>query len=64
MKEGFHDISLRPISPYGFAVRTHSKTLGYETEDFLEFYRRGLDHIIDLNRQGTPFLETYAQLLS
>ena len=62
VKEGFHDISLRPISPYGFAVRTHSKT-GYETEDFLEFYRRGLDHIIDLNRQGTPFLETYAQLL-
>jgi His-Xaa-Ser system radical SAM maturase HxsB len=59
---GFHSIFLRPISPYGFAVRTKGKT-GYETDCFLEFYKKGLDHIIALNRTGTDIAEIYAKLL-
>jgi uncharacterized protein len=59
---GFRSIFLRPISPYGFAVRTQAKT-GYETERFLEFYKKGLAHIIDLNRQGIDLVEVYARLL-
>lgn len=59
---GFHSVFLRPISPYGFAVRTQLNT-GYERETFLKFYVRALDHIISLNRTGTYFVETYAQLL-
>ena len=59
---GFHSIFLRPISPYGFAVRTKAKT-GYETDRFLEFYKKGLDHIIALNRKGTDIAEIYAKLI-
>jgi len=59
---GFHSIFLRPISPYGFAARTHAKT-GYETERFLDFYKNGLAYIIDLNRQGINVSEAYAKIL-
>lgn len=59
---GFRSIFLRPISPYGFAVRTRSKT-GYETDHFLEFYRKGLAHILDLNRRGIDLAEIYAKII-
>jgi His-Xaa-Ser system radical SAM maturase HxsB len=59
---GFKSIFLRSISPYGFAVRTQSRT-GYETDRFLEFYRTGLDYIIELNRQGIEISEAYAKIL-
>ena len=60
--QGFHEIFFREISPYGFAVRSAAR-VGYETERFLDFYRRGLAHIFELNRRGTPFREVYASLL-
>lgn len=59
---GFDHIVLRPISPYGFAVKTKLKT-GYDTDTFLAFYERALAYIIDKNRQGTFFVEGLAQLL-
>ena len=59
---GFHSIFLRPISPYGFAARTCAKT-GYETERFLDFYKKGLTYIIDLNRLGVNISEAYAKIL-
>ncbi len=59
---GFKSIFLRFISPYGFAVRTQSRT-GYETERFLDFYRTGLEYIIKLNRQGVEISEAYAKIL-
>jgi His-Xaa-Ser system radical SAM maturase HxsB len=59
---GFDAIFLRPISPYGFAVRT-GEAARYQALEFLDFYRRGLDHVIELNRRGTPFIEVYAQIL-
>jgi uncharacterized protein len=59
---GFSYIALRPISPYGFAVRSQLKT-GYEAQAFLDFYDRALQHILRLNRDGHFFVEGYAQLL-
>lgn len=59
---GFDAIFLRPISPYGFAVRT-GEALRYETAQFVEFYREALAHIIDLNRRGTDLVEVFAQIL-
>jgi uncharacterized protein len=58
----FRAIFLRSISPYGFALRTQAKT-GYETERFLDFYRKGLAYIITLNRQGIDISEVYAKLI-
>jgi His-Xaa-Ser system radical SAM maturase HxsB len=59
---GFGAVFLRPISPYGFAVRT-GEALRYQTSQFLDFYRAALDRVIEVNRQGTNFVEIYAQIL-
>jgi uncharacterized protein len=59
---GFSSIFLRPLSPYGFAVRS-ARTTGYTVGEFLEFYVRALDAIIALNANGTFLVESYAQLL-
>ncbi len=59
---GFDSIFLRAISPYGYAVRT-GEALRYETEQFVAFYKEALDRIIEVNRSGIDFVETYAQIL-
>jgi len=61
-KIGRNSISLRSLSPYGFAVKTMSK-IGYTVQEFIEFYLNALDYIIDLNLNGTYFKEEYATLL-
>jgi His-Xaa-Ser system radical SAM maturase HxsB len=62
VQHSFHSIFLRPISPYGFAVRTHKKT-GYEMRAFLDFYKKGLAHILDINRRGYHLVEVYTKIL-
>jgi His-Xaa-Ser system radical SAM maturase HxsB len=62
VRRGFHSIFLRPISPYGFAVKTKKKT-GYQIDDFLKFYRTGLAHIIRINQDGYNLAEVYAKIV-
>ena len=62
VRRDFHSIFLRPISPYGFALKTKTKT-GYEMERFLEFYKQGLNHILNINRRGYKLTEIYSQIL-
>jgi His-Xaa-Ser system radical SAM maturase HxsB len=59
---GFNSIFLRYISPYGFAAKTSAR-IGYETEQFIDFFKRGLQHIINLNRDGVIMREVYSQIL-
>lgn len=59
---GFPSIFLRPLSPYGFALRTVRAT-GYSMREFLDFYVRALDCILAVNAAGTYLAETYTQLL-
>ena len=47
------------MSPYGFAIKTKTYA-AYETDEWLKFYFEGLRYIIELNKQGTPFVESYA----
>lgn len=62
VRQGFHSIFLRALSPYGFAVRT-SLVRRYGVEDWLGFYERGLAYIIELNRRGYAFREEYTSIL-
>jgi His-Xaa-Ser system radical SAM maturase HxsB len=55
----FNGIFLRHLSPYGFAIKTKTY-LAYSTERWLEFYKEGLEYIIDLNRRGVDFREYHA----
>jgi uncharacterized protein len=59
---GLHDIFLRPISPYGFAVQQRG-AYGYDVDQWLNFYERGLRHILHLNEVGVPVVEQYAALV-
>lgn len=60
---GLTGIFLRPISPYGFAMRLRGGGR-YDTQRWLEFYRRGFAHIIELNRSGVPITEIYAAIVA
>lgn len=60
-KFGFKSVFLRPISPYGFATKNKNST--YQTVEFIDFYTKGLDYIIDLNKKGEYFKETYTSIL-
>lgn len=61
-KLGLDGIFLRPLSPYGFAVKT-KQIQKYDAQRWLEFYRSGLRYILDLNRSGHRFFEFYTLLL-
>ncbi|HZS46076.1 MAG TPA: His-Xaa-Ser system radical SAM maturase HxsB [Blastocatellia bacterium] len=60
--QGFEGIFLRPMSPYGFAVKTKSYNT-YDTERWLKFYFDGLDYILELNKAGHFFVEHYASII-
>ena len=62
VRREFHSIFLRPISPYGFAIKTRHRT-GYEMGRFLDFYKMGLAHILKVNRGGYRIAEVYTQIL-
>jgi len=55
---GFRSIFLRPISPYGFALRLES--INYGSEDFFEFYQIGLEYILEKCKHGFDLREQYA----
>ena len=57
--QDFKGIFLRPLSPYGFAVKTKWYE-SYDTDRWLDFYFDGLSYILDLNRSGFFFSEQYA----
>lgn len=58
----FSSIFLRPISPFGFAVKNHKKNQ-YHTEKFLSFYKIAFDYILEINRSGHHFSEDYATVI-
>ena len=55
-------IFLRPLSPYGFAVKTKAFRK-YGAVNWLAFYERGLKYVLEINRRGRHFPEFYASLI-
>jgi sulfatase maturation enzyme AslB (radical SAM superfamily) len=55
-------IFLRPLSPYGFAVKT-KQFHRYDAKRWLNFYERGLRYILEINRAGRHFPEFYSSLI-
>lgn len=62
LEQGFGEIFLRPLSPFGFAVKTKSYT-AYDTQRWLDFYREGFEYILELNAQGVDLCERYAAIM-
>ena len=55
-------VFLKPLSPMGLA-RERWDTIGYGPEEFVKFYREGLDRVLELNLRGVPIKEKTAFLL-
>jgi uncharacterized protein len=60
--QGLHEIFLRPVSPYGFAVKTKTHAR-YDADEWLRFYEEGLDYIIELNTRDVPIIERFAAIV-
>ena len=60
VSEGQNGIFIRPLTPLGFA-KSDWEAIGYTPEEFLQFYREALGIIINLNLQGTRFVEQHAR---
>lgn len=59
LQQDLPGIFLRPLSPYGFALKT--KTFAaYDVQQWNDFYFEGLEYIIALNKAGIEFQEYYA----
>ena len=59
---GLRNIFLRPLSPYGFAVKTKAYS-AYDADRWLAFYREGLEYILELNAAGLDIQETFASII-
>jgi len=62
LEQGLGGIFLRPLSPYGFAVKTKSYS-AYDAERWMDFYREGLAYILELNRQGVEMTEYLSSVI-
>ncbi|WP_420969328.1 His-Xaa-Ser system radical SAM maturase HxsB [Bradyrhizobium sp. B120] len=62
LKLGLDGIFLRPLSPFGFAIKT-KQYHRYDTKRWLGFFERGLRRILEINHQGTAFREFYSALV-
>lgn len=58
---GCKTIFLRPVDPFGFAERTRLR-IEYPRSAYLEFYRKAVDYILELNTSGVEILERYAAI--
>jgi len=55
-------IFYRDLNPYGFAIKT-SSVIGYSTPEFLNFYKKSLEYIIQINRDGRTFSEALTSMI-
>lgn len=53
---GLPGIFLRPLTPLGFALADW-ENIGYSAKDFLKFYRKAFEHILQINKKGNWFPE-------
>ena len=58
---GCRALFLRPVDPFGFADRTGPR-VEYPRAEYLEFYRKAVDYMVELNKQGVEILERFAAI--
>ena len=58
---GLNSIFIRPLTPLGIAGENWNK-IGYTPEEFIEFYRKSIDYLIEINLQGKRISEGHARI--
>lgn len=59
LKLGYRVIYLRYLNPYGFAANAR-ENIGYQAEEFIDFYKKTLDYILEKNYNGRFFADKTA----
>lgn len=59
IKLGFDVFYLRPLNPFGF-TKKHLQKIGYTAEEYIDFYKKALSYVIQLNLQGEKIRERMA----
>jgi uncharacterized protein len=54
-------IFIRPLNPYWFAV-AEIKDIWYSEEEFIEFYKKALDYIIEINKSWVVLREHFSSI--
>ena len=60
---GFDRIRIRNLMNLGFASKRWDE-IGYTAEEFLDFWKKSLDYILSLNRQGIRFIEAMSVIIA
>lgn len=58
---GLKSIFIRPLTPLGCANKDWN-IVGYSAEEFIEFYNKAFDYILQLNMNGTEISEGHATI--
>lgn len=59
---GLRSMFVRELNPYGYAIKA-KQVVGYSIAEFISFYKEMLSYILQVNRDGKSFSESYASLL-
>lgn len=59
IKQGFTHIYIRPLNHFGLKIVNADK-IGYDPEEYINFYKKALDYILEVNMKGTLFIERNA----
>lgn len=62
LRNGFRSIFIRALNPFGYALPKMDE-IGYSPSGFIDFYKRILEYVINLNQQGTYVEESLTSLL-
>ncbi len=59
IENDFNRIFIRPLTPLGYAAQRW-KIIGYTAEEFIEFYRKSFEYILEKCKQGYNIAEGHA----
>lgn len=62
LKNGIKNLSLRPLHNLGYASGMW-KEIGYTAEEFIEFWKKAMDYILKLNREGVIIRERVTKII-
>lgn len=61
IEKGMTSLFLRPLTPLGIA-KSKWRVIGYTPEEYTDFYRKGLEYLLKINKEGTYLSEGHAKI--
>lgn len=55
-------IHLRPLSYLGYSAGEAKNQIGYTADEFIDFWKKAIDYIIEINKEGKTFFERSVRL--